>query len=51
VHIITVSDPEKKAAVYNEMVVQMNKIGWAARQTCRFGRGFALDLYRRNACY
>jgi hypothetical protein len=28
--IITVSDPEKSAAVYNEMVVQMNKLGWAA---------------------
>ena len=28
--IITVSDPEKKAPVYNEMVRQMNKLGWAA---------------------
>ena len=28
--IITVSDPEKKAPVYNEMVIQMNKLGWAA---------------------
>ena len=26
--IITVSDPLKKAEVYNEMVVQMNKLGW-----------------------
>ena len=24
------TDPEKKAAVYDEMVVQMNKLGWAA---------------------
>jgi len=28
--IITVSDPEKKAPVYNEMVVSMNKLGWSA---------------------
>lgn len=28
--IITVSDPLRKAPVYNEMVVQMNKLGWAA---------------------
>jgi serine protease AprX len=28
--VITVSDPQRKAAVYNEMVVQMNKLGWSA---------------------
>jgi hypothetical protein len=28
--IITVSSPLKKAPVYDEMVVQMNKLGWAA---------------------
>jgi serine protease AprX len=28
--IVTVSDPLKKAPVYDEMVVQMNKLGWAA---------------------
>ena len=28
--IITVADPQKKAEVYNEMVVQMAKLGWAA---------------------
>lgn len=28
--IITVSDPERKAEVYNEMVVQMSKLGWSA---------------------
>jgi hypothetical protein len=28
--MITVSDPEKKAPVYDEMVVQMNKLGWAS---------------------
>lgn len=28
--LITVSDPEKKAPVYDQMVVQMNKLGWAA---------------------
>jgi serine protease AprX len=28
--IITVSDPEKKAPVYNEMVVQMSRLGWSA---------------------
>jgi serine protease AprX len=28
--IITISDPQKKEAVYNEMVVQMNKLGWSA---------------------
>lgn len=28
--IITVSDPLKKAAVYDEMVVQMNNFGWSA---------------------
>lgn len=28
--IVTVADPLKKAPVYNEMVVQMNKLGWAA---------------------
>lgn len=28
--VITVSDPDKTAQVYNEMVVQMNKLGWAA---------------------
>lgn len=28
--IITVSDPLKKAPVYDEMVVQMNNLGWAA---------------------
>ena len=27
--IITVSDPERKAEVYNEMVVQMGKLGWS----------------------
>jgi serine protease AprX len=27
--ILTVSDPEKSALVYNEMVVQMNRLGWA----------------------
>lgn len=27
--VVTVSDPDKKAEVYNEMVVQMNKLGWA----------------------
>jgi len=28
--IITVADPLKKAPVYNEMVVQMNNLGWTA---------------------
>jgi transposase InsO family protein len=28
--VITVSDPPKTAPVYNEMVVQMTKLGWAA---------------------
>ena len=28
--IVTVSDPLKKAPVYDEMVVQMNKLGWSA---------------------
>lgn len=28
--IITVSDPQKKAPVYDEMVVQMNDLGWSA---------------------
>ena len=28
--IITISDPLKKAQVYDEMVVQMNNSGWAA---------------------
>lgn len=28
--IITISDPLKKAPVYNEMVVQMNNLGWSA---------------------
>jgi hypothetical protein len=28
--IITISDPLKKAPVYDEMVVQMNNLGWAA---------------------
>lgn len=28
--ILTVSDPLKKAPVYNEMVVQMNNLGWTA---------------------
>lgn len=26
--VLTVSDPDKQASVYNEMVVQMNKLGW-----------------------
>lgn len=28
--VVTVSDPERKADVYNDMVVQMNNLGWAA---------------------
>jgi len=28
--VITVADPDKKADVYNDMVVQMNNLGWAA---------------------
>jgi serine protease AprX len=28
--VITISDPKKNAAVYNELVVQMNKLGWSA---------------------
>ncbi len=28
--VITISDPEKKAPVYNEMVAQMNNLGWSA---------------------
>jgi hypothetical protein len=28
--IVTVSDPARQAPVYNEMVVQMNRLGWAA---------------------
>lgn len=27
--IITISDPSRKAPVYNEMVVQMNQLGWS----------------------
>jgi hypothetical protein len=28
--IVTVSDPLKKAPVYNDMVIQMNNFGWSA---------------------
>ena len=28
--VITISDPNKKAPVYNEMVAQMNNLGWSA---------------------